>query len=105
PRFPLVPQVIDRYVLTSFVFYFLLLLVTFVLMTLVYTFFELLSDIVKNKIPMPRVLTYLAFLTPKLIYDSTPVSVLVSVLITFGVLTKHNEVTAFKATGVSLYRL
>ena len=32
-------------------------------------------------------------------------SVLVAVLVTFGVLTKHNEVTAFKASGVSLYRL
>ena len=31
--------------------------------------------------------------------------VLVAVLVTFGVLTKHNEVTAFKASGVSLYRL
>src|SRR5437762_386290 len=32
-------------------------------------------------------------------------SVLVAVLVTFGVLSKHNEVTAFKASGVSLYRL
>ena len=30
---------------------------------------------------------------------------LVAVLVTFGVLTKHNEVTAFKACGVSLRRL
>jgi len=42
-----VPQVIDTYVLYSFLFYFLVLLVSFVLMTHVYTFFELLSDIVK----------------------------------------------------------
>ncbi len=104
-RFPLVPQVVDRYVLTSFMFYFVLLLASFVAMTYVYTFFELLSDIVKNKTPMSRVLTYLVFLTPKLIYDSTPISVLVSVLVTFGLLTKHNEITAFKATGISLYRL
>jgi LPS export ABC transporter permease LptG len=33
------------------------------------------------------------------------VSVLVAVLVTFGVLSKQNEVTAFKACGVSLYRL
>jgi LPS export ABC transporter permease LptG/LPS export ABC transporter permease LptF len=104
-RFPLVPQVVDTYVLTSFFFYFLLLLVSFVLMTHVYTFFELLSDIVKNHIPMFRVLTYLFFLTPELIYDSAPISVLVAVLVTFGVLSKHNEVIAFRACGISLYRL
>jgi LPS export ABC transporter permease LptG len=54
---------------------------------------------------MTRVLTYLFFLTPELIYDSAPISVLVAVLITFGVLTKHNEITAFKASGISMYRL
>jgi lipopolysaccharide export system permease protein len=104
-RFVLVPQVIDRYILQSFLFYFVLLLVSFVLMTHVYTFFELLSDIVKNHIPMFRVFTYLFFLTPQLIYDSAPISVLVAVLIVFGILTKHNEITAIKASGVSLYRL
>ena len=83
----------------------MLLLVSFVLMTHVYTFFELLSDIVKNHIAMFRVFTYLFFLTPQLIYDSAPISVLVAVLITFGILTKHNEITAFKASGISLYRL
>jgi LPS export ABC transporter permease LptG/LPS export ABC transporter permease LptF len=104
-RMFLIPQVVDRYVLKSFLFWFLLLLVGFVLMTHVYTFFDLLSDIVKNQIAMTRVFTYLFFLTPQLIFDSAPMSVLVAVLITFGILTKHNEITAMKASGVSLYRL
>ncbi len=104
-RFPVVPQVIDTYILTTFFFYFVTMLLSFVLMTHVYTFFELLSDIVKNHIAMLRVFTYLFFLTPKLIYDSVPISVLVAVLVTFGILTKHNEITALKACGVSLYRL
>jgi LPS export ABC transporter permease LptG/LPS export ABC transporter permease LptF len=104
-RMFLIPQVVDRYVLKSFLFWFALLLVGFVMMTHVYTFFDLLSDIVKNNIAMTRVLTYLFFLTPQLIFDSAPMSVLVAVLITFGILTKHNEITAMKASGVSLYRL
>ena len=54
---------------------------------------------------MARVLTYLYFLIPKFIYDFTPVSVLVAVLVTFGILSKNNEVTAFKACGVSVFRL
>ena len=100
--FWLVPQVMDTYVLSNFMFYFVLMLASFVLMIQIYTFFELLSDIVRNKIAMARVFTYLAYLAPKLIYDTLPISVLVAVLVTFGVLTKHNEVTAFKACGVSL---
>ena len=48
-RILLLPQVVDRYVLKSFLFWFALLLVGFVAMTHVYTFFDLLSDIVKNQ--------------------------------------------------------
>lgn len=104
-RWPLFPQVIDTYVLGTFLFYLALWLVGFLLLTEVFTFFELLSDIVKNRIPMPRVLTYLWFLAPRLIYDITPVAVLLSVLVTFGIMAKNNEITAMKASGVSLYRL
>jgi LPS export ABC transporter permease LptG/LPS export ABC transporter permease LptF len=100
-----IPQVVDSYVLQSFLFWFGLLLVGFVLMTQVYEFFDLLSDIVKNNIAMSRVFTYLFFRTPELIFELAPMSVLVAVLITFGILTKHNEITAMKASGVSLYRL
>ncbi len=104
-RLPLLPQILDTYILSAFLFYFALLLVSFVLLTEVFTFFELLSDIVRNQIPMAKVFAYLLFLTPKLIYDSAPISVLVAVLVTFGLMSKHNEVTAFKAGGVSLHRL
>ncbi|MGH9660703.1 MAG: LptF/LptG family permease, partial [Bryobacteraceae bacterium] len=89
----------------QFLFYLLLLLATFVLLIEIYNFFELIGDVVRNRIPMSKVLTFLFFLSPKLIYDTLPLSVLAAVLVTFAVLTKHNEITAFKALGVSLYRL
>ncbi len=104
-RMHFLPLIVDTYILTSFLFYFTLLLASFVFMTQVYTFFELLGDIFKNHIVMSKVLGYHMFLTPELVYESTPVSVLVAVLVTFGIMAKHNEVIAFKATGVSLYRL
>jgi len=104
-RVALMPQLVDTYILGQFLYYLALLIFSFVLMTQIYTFFELLSDIIKNRIPMARVVTYHLFLTPKLLYDTLPVSVLVATLVTFGVLTKQNEVTAFKACGVSLFRL
>lgn len=98
-------QIVDTYILLDFLFYFALCLASFVVMAVIYNFFELLSDIIKNQIPLTKVFTYLFFLTPKLIYDTLPISVLVSVLVTFGILTKNNEVTAFKACGVSVRRL
>jgi LPS export ABC transporter permease LptG/LPS export ABC transporter permease LptF len=104
-HWPLLPQILDTYILTAFLFYFVVVLASFVSMTQIYNFFELLGDIVRNKISLTKVFTYLFFLTPKLIYETLPISVLVGVLVTFGMLTKHNEVTAFKACGISLHRL
>ncbi|MBK7930635.1 MAG: LptF/LptG family permease [Bryobacterales bacterium] len=104
-RIPLLPGVVDTYVLGEFLFYFAMLLTSFVLMAHVFIFFELLGDIFSRGIPWQRVATYHFFLTPKLIYDSAPMSVLVAVLVTFGILSKNNEVIAMKACGVSLYRM
>jgi LPS export ABC transporter permease LptG len=74
-------------------------------MTQIYNFFELLGDIVKNNIPMSHAIRYHFFLTPELIYRMLPFGVLLAVLVTFGIMTKNNEVTAFKACGISVRRL
>jgi LPS export ABC transporter permease LptG/LPS export ABC transporter permease LptF len=104
-RFPLVPQIIDRYVLASFLFYFFMLLFTFVAIFHVFEFFQLLSDIIRNSIPLSTIFQYHFFLTPRLIYDFTPIGVLAAVLVVFAILSKHNEITAFKACGISAHRL
>ncbi|MBI5083147.1 MAG: LptF/LptG family permease, partial [Acidobacteria bacterium] len=104
-RFFLLPQVIDIHIVASFLFYFAFLLLSLVLLTEVFNFFELLGDVFRNNIPIGELLRYLLFLAPKLIYDAAPVSVLVAVLVTFGVMSKNNEITALKAGGVSLHRL
>jgi LPS export ABC transporter permease LptG/LPS export ABC transporter permease LptF len=98
-------SLVDSYILGGFAFYFVLILFSLVLLTDIFQFFDLLGDIVKNHIPMSHVFQYLFFLCPQLIYLLLPISVLVAVLVTFGILTKNNEVTAFKACGVSLLRL
>jgi len=101
-RFPLI---LDEYVLREFLTTFAMVLVSFVLLMLVFTFFERLSDIIRNRTPLVTVGEYLIALTPSMIYNITPLGVLVAVLVTFGVLTRTSELTAMKATGISLYRV
>ena len=98
-------QLMDSYVLSTFLFYFVLWLIAFITMIQVFNFFDLLKDVVKNHIALSRVATFHLFLTPLLIYKTLPVAVLLAVLVTFGVMTKNNEVTAFKACGISVRRL
>jgi LPS export ABC transporter permease LptG/LPS export ABC transporter permease LptF len=101
-RFPLI---LDDYVLRQFLEYLGLVLATFVVLTLVFSFFELLGDIVRNRIALITVGEYLVNVIPSMLYLMTPLSVLIAVLVTFGLLQKSNELTAMKATGISLYRL
>ena len=82
-----------------------MILLSFLLLTLVFTFFELLGDILRNRIPMIMVGEYLLNVTPSMIYIMTPLSVLLAVLTTLGLLQKTNEITAMKATGTSIYRV
>jgi LPS export ABC transporter permease LptG len=104
-RLPLFPQIVDGYMLGGFLFWFVMVLVSFVVIQHIYTFFELIGDMIRNHINLNTMFRYLFYLTPKYLYDSTPISVLVAVLVRFSILTKNNEVTAFKASGVSVYRL
>jgi len=100
-RFPLI---LDDYVLRSFVSYLLLILSSLLVLFLVFTYFELLSDIVRKKIPLLTQLEYLLNFVPSVLYQITPLAVLLTVLVMFGLMQKSNEITAMKATGVSIYR-
>jgi len=104
-RLPILPQIVDAYVLNSFMFYLTVVLASLVSMILAYNFFELMGDWIRNKIPLMEMFSYLFFLTPELIYETLPFAILVAVLVHLGVLSKQNEITAFRACGVSLYRL
>ena len=72
---------------------------------LVFTLFELIGDILRNQISFLVVGEYLLNVSPYFIYNVTPVSMLLAVLITFGLMTRSNELTAIKATGISIYRV
>ena len=100
-RFPLI---LDDMILRDFVMYLAMILSSLLILALVFTFFELFTDIVRNKVSVLLLMEYLLNLSPSLIYQMTPIAVMLSVLITFGLMENSSELTAMKATGISLYR-
>jgi LPS export ABC transporter permease LptG/LPS export ABC transporter permease LptF len=100
-RFPLI---LDDMILRDFGLYLAMVLSTFLILALVFTFFELLTDIVRNKVPLWLTAEYLWDLSPSLLYLMAPMAVLIAVLVTLGLLQKSGELTAMKATGMSIYR-
>jgi len=99
------PLILDEYVLTEFLKMFGMVLAGLVILMLVFTFFELIGDILRNHPSMTTVGEYLLNLTPSMIYQITPLSVLLAVLVTFNLFNRNSELIAMKATGISLYRL
>jgi LPS export ABC transporter permease LptF/LPS export ABC transporter permease LptG len=99
------PMLVDIYLLQRFFYYFGVLLAGFILIFDAFTLFDLLGDITKNNTPLAMVLSYFRYLVPLMVYQLAPLATLVATLVTLGVLAKNNEVIAFKASGISLYRL
>jgi LPS export ABC transporter permease LptG/LPS export ABC transporter permease LptF len=100
------PTILDDYVMRDFLLYLAMIGGAFILLLLVFTLFELLGDILRNGISVLTVGEYLLNVTPYfLYYPIAPMSMLLAVLVTFGLLQRTNEITAIKATGISLYRI
>ena len=101
-RFPLI---LDEYVMGSFLRIFALVLVSLIVLFIIFTFFELIGDILRYRTPLVVVGDYLLNLVPFILNLVLPLCSLVAVLITFGALNRNSELTAMKATGISLYRI
>jgi LPS export ABC transporter permease LptF/LPS export ABC transporter permease LptG len=99
------PRLMDIYLLRRFFFHFSLLMAVFIFLFEAFTFFELLDDIARHRVPFLIVVDYFRFFTPVLLYNLAPLGALVAVLVTLGVMSKNNEIVACKASGISLYRL
>jgi LPS export ABC transporter permease LptG/LPS export ABC transporter permease LptF len=99
------PKVLDFYISRGFFVYFFWSAITCGSLFVLLTLFDLLDDIIRNNISVFSVLDYFAFLTPHILMIVIPVSVLLAILISFGIMEKNSEITAVKAGGWSLYRI
>ena len=82
----------------------ILVLVAFWSIFVLVEFLDLFDDIQQNKVKGTVVIHYYAFHSPFIVHLVAPVAVLVATLMTFGILSRRNEITAMKAGGLSLYR-
>ena len=81
------------------------MLSAFIVIFVLFTFFELLSDIVEQGISGWVVSDYFLYLVPHILVQMIPFSVLVAVLVSFSLLTRTSQIVAMKSSGISLYRL
>jgi LPS export ABC transporter permease LptG len=99
------PNILDRYVLREFLKVLALVLISVIALFVVVDYTETAKDARENGIAASVLLTYYRFQIFSIINWTLPISVLVATLVTFAMLSKNNEVTAIKSSGVSLYRI
>jgi lipopolysaccharide export system permease protein len=98
-------RLLRRYILTSFLAPWLYCLAAFIMVYVVYDLIDHLDKFVDAKAPLGRVLMYYAWLLPSVAWIIIPISLLLATLYSLYQLTKNNEITALKASGISLPRI
>jgi LPS export ABC transporter permease LptG len=68
------------------------------------TFIDLSDKLFKGETTASTLLAYLAWATPQFLYYILAIAVLLSALVTVGLLTKNSELIVMRACGISLYR-
>jgi lipopolysaccharide export system permease protein len=99
-------RVLHQYVIREYLKTFSLSLSSLILIYVVILFFQKVDLFIKNKAPFHLIFLYLLYKIPEVIFQWTlPYGVLLATLLTLGMFSRHSEVTAMKAGGVSLYRI
>lgn len=99
-------KILDRYILAELAPPFAFGVAAFTAILLASTvLFHLVSLMVQHGLPPILVGQVLVLRLPEMIFYTFPMSMLLAALMAFGRLSNDGEITAFKAAGVSLYRL
>jgi lipopolysaccharide export system permease protein len=98
-------KIITRYVAKEFTQNFFLGLGAFSATYLIVEFFERINAFLYNKATWPMMGAYFLNKFPSILFQVAPAAVLLSSILTLGLMSRHNEVMAMKSGGVSLWSL
>ena len=80
-------------------------LLLFISLYMIIDFFERLRFFISNQAAIKHILSYIVCQLPMIISLTCPIAVLVATMATLSIFSKNSEITAMKASGISLYRI
>ena len=99
-------RTLHRYLIREFLKILGLSLSSLILIYVVVLFFQKMNVFSKNNAPFHLIFVYLLYKIPEVTIEWTlPYAILLATLLTLGTFSRHSEITAMKAGGVSLYRI
>jgi lipopolysaccharide export system permease protein len=93
------------YILEEILPIFFIGVMVFTVILLMDKIFHLIELIVTRGVSPFKILSLLFFISPSFLIVTIPISVLLGTLLAFGRLSSDSEITAFKASGMSLFQL
>ena len=98
-------NILDRYILREFSRFLVMVLLLFIALFMIIEFFERLRFFVSNHAAVKHVLAYIVCQIPMIISLTLPVAVMIATMTALSIFSKNSEITAMKASGISLYRI
>ncbi len=95
-------KLISRYIFTEFMRMFLTIMVGILVVYVCMDFLQKADGFIKNKATTRQVLLYIVYSMPAMATSSFPIAALLAALLSLGNLSRHNEIIALRASGVSL---
>ena len=99
------PNILDRYISRIYLRTAAIAFAALLGLFYISTFIDRADKIFKGQASTAKVAVLLAYSTPQFIYYVIPIAALLSVLVTFGLLSRTSELSVMKACGISLYRI
>ena len=99
------PRLLDMYVSREYMRVFMLGVVALLGLFYISTFIDLADKMLRGEATGTMLARFLFFQTPQFVHYIIPMAVLLSTLVTIGVMTKNSELLVMRACGISLYRV
>jgi len=93
---------LHTYIFKLFIKNLFLALVALIGLFLVIDFFDRVDHIIENEVPFSIALQYFLYKIPLTLSLMLPIAVLISTLFTIGILSKNSEITAMRASGLTI---
>jgi len=101
----LMPNILDRYIARLYMRAAALSFAALLGIFYIATFIDRSEKLFKGQATAATLAHLLALMTPQFVYYVIPLAALLSVLVTFGLLSRTSELAVMKACGISLYRI
>ena len=98
-------RIVARYIFKGFIGIFLFCVLILWLMYILGDIFGFLDEILREKISVSSLASFYLYLTPFILTQIIPISTLIACVYLLGNLNRHNEITALRASGVSIWEV